>query len=123
MELWVIEYRPDRPDRVPQHSDWPDLEEQGIEVIVADLLFQVVHADLETLQAILKDYPYVQITGHPRSGRFLGAGGEEVYIVNGKVIDDEWEAWEQLGLTPQKFGADSWYDVNRSDVLEQIPTY
>jgi len=122
--LWVVEFRPPNPGLVPEPRFWPDFDhDDTIQVVVADQFYALVYTDLDHLQQVVRDFPYVRITGHPADGRWIGEGGEDLYIVDAKVIEDEWQAWEALGLRPQDFGATTWHDVDDDVVRHALPTY
>jgi len=120
--LWVVEFRPGQSGIVPEPRFWPDFEKEGIEVIVADQFFAVVVAEYDHLNRIIAS-PYLKIAGHPADGRWIGEGGETVYIIDGRVVDDEWEAWDALGLRPETFGAETWHDVDDDIVRAHISTF
>jgi len=121
--LWVVDFRPGSPGVVPEPRFFPDYEAEGIDVVVADQFTAVVVAEYNHLEAVLRPYPYCQNVGQPANGRWVGEGGDEVYIHNAQLLGSEEELWEALGLKPQMFGGESWGDVHRDVVRDQVPTF
>lgn len=116
--LWVIEYRGNG-DIHPA----PEFDED--KVIVADTDFTVVAGDMAQVEAVLRDTgnPRWRLRGHPADGRWIGAGGDEVYIVNCRVYKNEREAWDALGLKPQDFGGETWQDVDDDVVRATVRSF
>ena len=118
--LWVVEFRS---DNVPSPTLVPDYEEEGIEVVIADVFFAVVNAEYDHLDRVVSKYPYCHITGQPADGRFIGENGGEVYIYDASLLETEQELWERLGLKPQDFGGETWDDVDDDIVRDQVPSF
>jgi len=117
--LWVIEWKGNQ--NVIPSPECPDLDD--LEVVVADLFFAVINASYDQVEAAVRDFPYWRIVGQPADGRWVSEGGDEVYILNGEVVEKPEELWEGLGLTPQDFGGESWDQVDEDIVWDQVPSF
>jgi len=122
--LWVIDWEPGNPSVIPSPELCPDFEDTDIEVLVADQFFTVVCADYDTLDSVVRPYPYWRITGRPVDGCWRNEGGDGIYIYNGTVLDTEEELWDALGLKPESFGVASWDDLDDYDLVrDQVPAF
>jgi len=83
----------------------------------------IVEADFNHLEAVLRDYPYCHLAGHPADGRHIGEGGDEVYICDGILLASEHELWEALGLKPGDFDGKTWEDVDDDVVRACVPSF
>jgi hypothetical protein len=120
--LWVVEFRPGNASVIPSPELTPDYEDD-IEIIVADQFFSVVEAEYEQLNRIVSDYAYCRITGQPADGRWIGEGGDEVYIHNATILETEEELWNALGLKPQDFGGETWDEVDDDVGRDQVASF
>ncbi len=122
--LWVIDWKPGNPSVIPSAENTPDWSDVGgVESIVAEQFYTVLRGALGVIETTLRDYPYWRLAGHPADGRYVGEGGEQVYIVDGYIYNKEFEAWDALGLKPQDFDANGWNDVDEDVVRASIPTF
>lgn len=119
--LWVIEWRPGNQSVIPSPELCPDLDD--FEVVVADPFFAVVNASYEQVEAAVRDFPYWQLTGQPADGRWVAESGDEVYILNGEIIEKQEKLWDGLGFRPETFGAESWDQVDEDIVWDHVPSF
>lgn len=112
--LWVVEFIG---NDVPSVRTSPDLHEaRGLEVIVADTHFVVVSGSHSDVENAIRDYPYWRNNGHPKAGRWIGAGGDETYIDdNCNVVNDGVAVLRSLGVE-----IDDYTETYADDVLEQM---
>jgi len=123
--LWVVEWRPGHDNLVPSAKFFPDWEDYNIEVIVADQFYAVVRDDLDHLQSALRDFPYQHVGGHPADGRWVGEGGDEVFICDGRVVSLA-ELCDGLGFDIANFATEpgqDWDDIDEAILYDQIPSF
>lgn len=118
--LWVVEFNS---SNVPSSELIPDYEAEGFDVVTADQFAAVIRADYSELDALVSQYPYCRITGHPSDGRWISEGGDEVYIFDADLLDSEQDLWDALGLNPEDFGGETWDDVDEDVVRDQVPSF
>ena len=122
--LWVVEYRSHNVPEPRFFPDWEALQERGVlDIIASDVFWIVVEADYNDLESIIRDYSYLKVAGHPADGRWVDAGGGEVYILDGQVVDSAVELWEGLEMRPETFGGKTWADVDEDVVWGYAPTF
>lgn len=77
--LWLIEWNNSR--LVPEPRLCPDFEEAtGIEVVVADTHFVIVHGGWDAVNNAISGYAYWGPPRVPKAGKWISAGGDETYI-------------------------------------------
>jgi hypothetical protein len=108
--------RPNLEDHGPSVEE---IEGAGATYLVADE-FVLVEGEYMALDAMLRGHPGWRLMV-PRDGKWIGAGGQAVYVVNAHVTEDARDLYAALGLTPQMFDAESWDDVD-PDIID-IPTF
>lgn len=121
--LWYVGYTgPQVPDPAffPSDEEW---EAAGLEIVWADQFGVIVRGDREAAERVIENYPYQTLYGTPATGRWVFEGGDELYILNGEIVEDPESLWEGCGLRPQDFGAESWEEVDSSEVWDQIPVF
>lgn len=119
--LWVVDFVG---RDVPEPRTSPGLyAADGLEVIVADTHWAVVKGTHDAAERAVSDFPYWRVTGHPADGRYIAAGGEEVYIHNGQLLDSERDLWEAMGLKPEDFDGLTWDDVDDDVVRDAVPSF
>ncbi len=116
--LWVVEWNG---RDVPSAELSPDLE--GADVVVADTHFAVIRGALAEIEALVRDFPYWGMAGHPADGRWVGAGGDEHYISGGREVDSLAELADDLGLDPANFGGTTWDEVDTDLLYPYIKTF
>jgi len=121
--LWVIEWSPGNANVIPSPKLCPDLN--SLEVVVADEFFTVVEASHDEVATAIRDFPYWRNAGHPADGRYVGSGGEELYILAGKVVTLP-KLCDGLGLDLANFATedeDTWEDIDPDILYNYIPTF
>lgn len=121
--LYLIEYIG---SQIPEPRFFPTDEEMNAcgDIIIADEFYSLVESDDEAaLLETIGRYPALTVT-EPGDGRYIGAGGDEVYVLNGRLVEAE-ELFEGLGLCPADFVGDAatWDDVDLCEVWDRIPAY
>lgn len=116
--LWVIDFVG---GGVPSAATSPEIPEDMF--VVADTHFVVVEGSHSQVENIIRDYPYWRNSGHPADGRWISAGGEEVYIANGRILNHERDLWNAMGLKPSTFGGKTWDDVDYDVVRDHVPSF
>jgi len=106
--LYVIEFRG---SDVPSYQTTPYIPEDAI--VVADTHFSVVEATASQVEQWISGFPYWKNAGHPADGKWIGAGGDAVYIANGQVVQDPLDVLRALGINNDDI-APEYYD----DILE-----
>jgi len=108
--LYVVQFR--GPD-VPSPATSPEIPDDA--VIVADTHFSVVEATASQVEQWISGFPYWKNAGHPSDGKWIGAGGDEVYIANGQVVQDPLDVLRALNVAIDDY-AREYYD----DILENL---
>ena len=118
--VWVIEAT----SREAAEEGGPDVENDlfanDIDFHIADEGWTLVEAEYQAIAQIVRAYPGWRVM-IPRDGKWIGAGGNHVYVVNARVTDDAGELYDALGLKPAMFDATSWDEVD-PDIID-IPTF
>ena len=117
--LWVIEWNPGNTSVIPSSAFTPDLDH--LDVLVADQFFALIRGSHAEIETTFSAYPYWRNAGHPKDGRWVGEGGDEIYVSGGSVVTAR-QLWADLGLEPGQFGADTWDDVDEDIVWDSVPT-
>ena len=115
--VWVIE--PTRSNLEDSGPSVEEIEDAGATYLAGDG-FSLVEGEHMALEAMLRDHPGWRLM-IPRDGKWVGAGGDHVYVVSARTTEDIRELYDALGLAPAMFDAESWEEVD-PDIID-IPTF
>jgi len=97
-----------------------DLEESGdLYLLAADSsfsLFEATKRGYEELRKRAKETPYVLITTKVEDGRYVSQGGDTVYVLGGRVVDER-------EFIRQWLGKDCWFYELDDDEQDAIPSF
>ena len=108
--LWVLDFIG---SDVPTPETSPKIPEEM--VVVAESHFVVVEGSHSEVENLVRDYPYWRNSGHPQDGKWVGSGGNEVYIADGYIVDSAMDVLEARNVK-----IDGYVRFYADDVLENL---
>jgi len=116
LEIYLGEKLPDRLFL----PDIDDLVESGdLVVLAADpgySLYEATERGYRELRKRVGGNPYVVVTTKVKDGRYISQGGDEVYVLKGKVVDEREFIREWLGK-------ECWFYELDDEEQDAIPTF
>lgn len=104
--LWIAEYRGNN-NAIDVEVPNAQMEESNlVECLASDVEWALYEGEYDALDAMCDRTPGWKVTGHPRAGKFVDAGGAEIYVNDDAEVVET--ATEVLTSIPEE----------RDDILE-----